>query len=344
MENMNEKKINFALVQRQVDSMISGYEILNTLNEKTENGLFSSSLSSYADDTEPLQSEAQDSKQSVLGEDKQNEQRESSQTIDSISEIQTQELAQTPNIILSEMGFDLSTQLIIAINQKYQLLLGQLEQIYKAAELQNEIASIKESVLQIMAGTNKSDIELQQVNKILTGLLNRVLELVRQGEIYRQRDELKNEDELTQRQYFVNWQALLERKYGTDWACHMTEEEQEQYIELYAMINHLSEDEVKANIERLKQQQRQDLEADLHYYQVLIKECFEEGLTMLRELKEYLGDDEKKIADFKRLYNKLIEVNKIIPKTVQELERKYEIIEEIKDEIEELKVSVKFSK
>ncbi len=238
-------------------------------------------------------------------------------------------------------------QLNININQKYNHLSSQLSNIYSSALLTDEIQSITSDLQGLMDIKNKSLEELQKIDNTLNDLISRFNKLSERANEIRISDERAN-----RMKSLEDYEKLLEHTYGQHWLAIMSEQEKEQYINLYTLVHGVPRETVERKIEEeldrayreavsSKEQEEPQVNREPESprqfqseYGGIISFNIRQGVEELKEIYSNIDSaTSEQIEEFNYLYRTLSAVSKIKPSSLEEeqdkLTKTYDVTERI---------------
>lgn len=151
--------------------------------------------------------------------------------IDSVSPTM-EELQQQEQVV--EDNAALLKELNDRINKKYNSLILELSKLYNSEVINQEAGIIKEDLQSLMEVKERSLERLMKVDDTLNSLISRLAKLSQKADEIKTADDFGINQQQKQLNFLKDYQNQLEKKYGKYWFGKMSEQEQKEYIDLYA--------------------------------------------------------------------------------------------------------------
>lgn len=245
----------------------------------------------------------------------------------------------------------LMQQLSAIINKKHQFLVNQIRIIYNSNKLNDDVQTLNTDLQKIMDIKEQSIGELKKVDSALNSLISRFARISQKAEELKTKDDFMINQQAKQIEQLQAFQSGLEKKYGKYWFSEITNNEKEQYIQMYMTAHGVSRESVESDIndsiknaydEIISQQsqgfkQPEPIEPKTNYSN-LITFYGKQAVNDLKQIYATLNQtDSNKVQEFSYLYQSLSALSKIVPTTELEEQQKLTQIQELSNRIEQLK-------
>lgn len=281
---------------------------------------------------------------------------------DSVSPIK--EETKPEEVIVDNNALALIEELSDKIDKKYKQLISELSNLYNSEKIKQEANVIKSDLQSLMNIKERSIEELKKVDDALNNLISRFAKLAQKADEIKTSDDFKISQQNKQLKTLEDYQNNLQKRYGNYWFGKMTNQEEEQYINLYAVAHKVPREVVKkqiddsiaiaykeiiANTELKKQQQEQvvftesqtNIQEFEGNYENLIKFNGRQALETLKQIHSNLNTaTSEQVEEFNYLYSALSALSKFKPTNYEEEQQKLTQLYNLTDKIDQLQSSL----